>query len=142
MALHSGEDGDNMSVRNRGVFLVVDPPFMEGSVRMYEEALSRGWRFGKCVRDVGTEHEEILGSRYCIKETRTGLIDTICICFIQDTNHTRARGSVTHTSCLFPAINGLDRVGPNKVENRIVFCRGNRIAKHALGIVLIQLEVL
>jgi hypothetical protein len=42
----------------------------------------------------------------------------------------------------FPAIDGLDRVGPNKVENRIVFCRGNGIAKHALAIVLIQLEVL
>ncbi len=56
MALHSGEDGNNMAVRDRRAFLVVDPPFMEGSVRTYEEALSRGWRFGKGIRDVGTEH--------------------------------------------------------------------------------------
>ena len=33
MALHSGEDGNNMAVRDRGAFLVVDPPFMEGFVR-------------------------------------------------------------------------------------------------------------
>ncbi len=82
MALHSREDGNNVAVRNRGAFLVVDPPFVEGPVWTYEEALSWGCGFGKGVRDVGTEHKEILGGRDCIEETRTGLINTICISFI------------------------------------------------------------
>ncbi len=130
-----------MAVRDWGAFLVVHPPFMEGSVRSYEEALSRGWRFGEGVRDVSTKHKEILGCRDRIEETGAGLIDTVCIRLIQYTNHTRACGAVTNTARLFPAIDSLDRLGPNKVENRIVFCRNHGVTEHALSVVLIQLKV-
>ena len=69
------------------------------------------------------------------------MIDTVSIRFIEYTNHTRVCGAVTNTSCLFLSIDSLDRVGLNKVENRIVFCRSNGVTKHALSIVMIQLKV-
>ena len=72
MPLHRREYRDNGARGQRWKVLVIFPPFDECPIRVDEEALFRWWGLGEGVRDVGTEHEEILDGRDCIKETRTG----------------------------------------------------------------------
>ena len=67
MALHSRLDWNNVSIRNRGVFLVVHPPFVEGPARSNEEALFRWGCLGKSVGYIGAKDEEILGRRDSIE---------------------------------------------------------------------------
>ncbi len=57
MSLHSAKDWYDMSVRDRWLALFIDPPVVEGLIRVNVEALLR-WRcFSKRVGDIGAIHE-------------------------------------------------------------------------------------
>jgi hypothetical protein len=61
MTLHSSKDRYDMSVRDRWFALFIDPPIVEGPIRVNEESLFR-WRcFSKCVGDIGTVDKHIFG---------------------------------------------------------------------------------
>jgi hypothetical protein len=52
MALHCGEDWDDMTVWDWRALFVVDPPFMKGSIWTDKKTLLWWWGFGECVGDV------------------------------------------------------------------------------------------
>ena len=52
MALHRGEDWDDMTVGDSRALFVVDPPFMKGSIWTDEETLLWWWGFGEGIGDV------------------------------------------------------------------------------------------
>ncbi len=63
---------------------MVFPPFVKGPVRAYVEALFRRWCLSEGVADIRTVDKEIFGGSNSIKETRTGLVDTVCIGFVEN----------------------------------------------------------
>ncbi len=83
MALHCGQDGNNMARRNGWPFLVVIPPFVEGAVGADEEALLWWWCFCKGIGDVSTVDQEILRGGNCVEHASTSLINAIRICLRQ-----------------------------------------------------------
>ncbi len=40
------------------------------------------------------------------------------------------------------SVKGFYSIGPYKIENRVIFVNRDRVSKHALGIVLVELEEL
>jgi len=52
MALHHGEDWDDMTVWDWRALFVVDPPFMKGSIWADKETLFWWWGFDEGVGDV------------------------------------------------------------------------------------------
>ena len=100
---------------------MVYPPFVEGPIRSNEETLLRGGCFGKSVRDICAIYQEILCGRHGIEETRTGLIDTIGIPFVEYTNHTQASGPIANASSLLAPVDGFNCVRPNEVEDCVFF---------------------
>ncbi len=113
------------------------PPIIESPVGTNVETLFRGRSFRKSIGYVGAVDEEVFGRCYCIEEASASLVNTISIRFGQNTYHTRARRAVTDASCLLVAINCLDRISPDEMENGIILNGGNGLAEHALSIVLI-----
>jgi len=61
MSLHSAKYRYDMSIRDRWFALFLDPPVVEGPIRVNEESLLM-WRcFSKGVGDIGAIDEHILG---------------------------------------------------------------------------------
>jgi hypothetical protein len=68
MALHRGEDLDDMTVWDWRALFVVDPPFMKGSIWTDEETLLWWWGFGEGVGDVRPKNGHVLHGRYSIEQ--------------------------------------------------------------------------
>ena len=141
VSLHCRQYWDYVTVRDGRASFVLDPPFVKCLIRMNEEALLGWWGFGKGVGHVSAKDQQVFGCRDGIKETRTGLVDTICIHFGKYTNHTQTGGPITYASGFLAAIDGFNPIRPHQMEDGILLSHSNRFAKHSLCIVLIKLEV-
>ena len=141
MTLHSLQYWYNVAMWDWVAFEVIDPPFLECLIGADKEGLFRRWGFGKCIRDVSAKNYHILHGRDSIEEAGACLLDTVGVRFRKNTNLARTRGTVTHASSFLPAVDCLDVIGPNKVKYRVSFLRSNGSAKHAMSVVLVQLEV-
>ncbi len=58
---------DDVTGRDRGALLMVDPPLVESSIGLYVESLFWERSFGKCIRDIGPENEQVLSGSNSIK---------------------------------------------------------------------------
>ncbi len=81
MSLHGQEDRDNLAFLYRIAFKVFRPPFAEGFIWAYEEWLLRWWCLGEYVGDVRTKDQQVFGGGHGVEESRTGLINTVCVSF-------------------------------------------------------------
>jgi hypothetical protein len=88
VALHCGEDRDDVAVRDGGSAFVLRPPLIEGPIGSDIEALLRRWGFCKGVTYVRPVDEEVLSGGIGLKQTGTGLINAVCIDFVE--NHNKA----------------------------------------------------
>jgi hypothetical protein len=50
-------------------------------------------------------------------------------------------GAITDTSGFLTSVNDFDGVCPNQVKHYTILLAGDRISKHSLSVILIQLEV-
>ncbi len=67
VTLHCRSDWDDMTRRDRGALLMVDPPLVESSIGLYVESLFWGRSFGGCIRDIGPKNEQVLGGSNSIE---------------------------------------------------------------------------
>ncbi len=67
VTLHCRLDRDDVTGRDRGALLMVDPPLVESSIGLYVESLFWGQRFGECIRDIGPKNEQVLGGSNSIE---------------------------------------------------------------------------
>jgi hypothetical protein len=83
VALHCGEDRDDMTIWDWGALFVVDPPVKKGSIWADKETLL--WRrgFSEGVRDVGAKDEHVLRSRNSIEQAGACLIHAVGVRLIK-----------------------------------------------------------
>ncbi len=141
MALHHRKDGNDVTLLKRGLFLVLCPPFVKRTVRSNEESLF--WRrcFGEGIGDVRAVDEKVFRGCNGIKHSSTRLIDAVSISFCEDLYFSRPCGTIADTLGLLPSIDCFNVISPNQVEDRIIRSNGDGCTKHALILVLVQLEV-
>ena len=101
-----------------------------------------GWGFGKHIRNVSAKNEEVLTSQDRIEETGAGLVDAVGVRLVQYFNRCRSRQPVTHTARFLTSIEGFYTICPYKKEDSVIFVNLNWLPKHALCIVLVELEEL
>jgi hypothetical protein len=73
-----------MPCKQQSDIITVFPPFVKGPVGAYVEALFRRRRLSEGVTDVKTIDKEIFGGGNGIKEARAGLVDAVCIVFVEN----------------------------------------------------------
>jgi hypothetical protein len=139
MTLHGQEDRDYDSAGCDGIpMFVVDPPIMKGLVWVDEEALFECWCLSKHIRDISAMDDQVLSSRYCIKDPGTCLVNTITsVREVQNTNLSQARRAIQRTASFLAVINLFDVVQPNQIEDR--FIRHDMVwgAEHLLRFILV-----
>ncbi len=104
------------------------------------EALFWGGGLCECVRNVSAKNEEILTGGDCVEETGAGLVNTICVRFVENRDLARTRGPVADAACFLATVKCFDAIGPDKIEDRIILVDLYWVTKHALCIVLVELE--
>ncbi len=67
MALHGGQDGDDVSCQDGWSVLVLSPPFIEGVVGAVEEALFWWWCFRKGIGNISSIDQQVLHGGNCIE---------------------------------------------------------------------------
>ena len=141
MSLHGGVDGDDVARWNGRALLMDGPPVMECLIGTYIEALFWWWGFSECVGYVGAVDEHVFAGGYGIEESGACLVNAVCIGFVEDLDVTRTGGAVTHAPSLLSTVGCLDCVRPDKMEYCVVGMGLPWAAKHALFVVLVQLEI-
>ncbi len=131
-----------MAGRNRRTLKMLFPPFAEGTVQADEEGLFWGRGFCERIGDVGAKNKEVLHRGNSIEQPSTCLIDAVGVGFREDEDLPRPSRAIADASSFLTSINGLDIIGPDEMENCVIFGWCYREAKHILGVVLVQLEVL
>jgi hypothetical protein len=63
---------------------VILPPFVEGPARAYVEALFQRRSLCEGVADISIIDNEVLCGGNCLEQAQAGLIDTVCVGFIED----------------------------------------------------------
>ena len=84
VALHCGEDRDDMTIRDCRALFVVDPPVMKGSIWADEETLLWRRSFSEGIGDVGAEDEHVLRSRNSIEQAGACLIHAVGVRLIKN----------------------------------------------------------
>jgi hypothetical protein len=107
MALHCGEHWYHVTIRNR-ISTLGDPPIFESLVWADVETLRRGRSLSESVRYVRAEDEEVLDSRSGIEDPRSGLVQTVGMYVVKNTNLATASRTVTRATCLLSTVICLD----------------------------------
>jgi hypothetical protein len=117
--------------------LVLSPPFIEGMVGADEEALFRWWGFHEGIGDIGTVDQEIFSGSNSIEHSSASLVDAVCICLCKDSNLSRPNGSIANAASFLLTIHRFNGVGPDEMEDGIIFSHPHRLAKHPLIFILV-----
>ena len=113
------------------------PPVVESFIGAYIETLFWWWGFSKCVGYVRAVDEHVFTGGDGVEESGAGLVDAVCICFVEDLDVARSGGAVTYATSFLASIGGFNCVCPYEMEDGVVGVCLNWVAKHALVVVLI-----
>jgi hypothetical protein len=97
-------------MRDWGAFLVEGPPFMEGLIRSDVKPLLRWRSLSEGIGHIRTKYKKIFSSRDAIEQTSAGLVNTICISLIEDTNLSRTWRPVASTSSFLTGVKSLNAI--------------------------------
>ena len=128
-----------MAVWDRGTTFEVNPPMGECLVRSNIEALFWRWQLAEGIAHVSAKNHEILRGQDSIKQSQSRLVDRIGICVVQDSELAGAGGAVASAPCLFVFVQFLHDIRPDEIEYGLVGVDRDRVPKHALAAVLVQL---
>jgi hypothetical protein len=141
MPLHGGEHWYDFTRVQGQPQKVMYPPFLEVAVRIYIEALFRRWSFRERIRHIGSIYQQVSNSSNTIEHPRAGLVNTVCIRLVKDEGFACAGGAIADAASLFTMIKGFNNVGPHYVEHGHIIVDKSRLSKHALCIVLVELQI-
>ena len=118
------------------------PPFIESVIGVDVDPLYGRWGFGESVGHVSTVYQEVLRGCYSIEHAGACLVNTVCVCFVKNMCLSSTEQAITDHAGFLASIKGLDAVSPYGVEDSCVFVDKKWGTKHALCLILVELEVL
>jgi hypothetical protein len=117
VTLHCRQNRDDVTIRDRRVFLMVDPPVKECLIWYDIEALFGGRSLSKHIRYIRTKYEQTFSRRNGVKDSGPSLIDTVSIDFVEYPCLTGARRTVTRAASLIPTLKSFYRICPHCMEH-------------------------
>ena len=91
------------------------------------------WRgFSKSIGDISAIDEEVFGGSNGIEDAGAGVIRTIGVGVVEDSNLSPTGRAVTGAACLLASVHLFYGVGPDKVEDGRAAGDSNRVTEHVL----------